>query len=93
MMSNLNIDRKQSGAGRDLIMNQEELAAYLDPSGEKITAWTIRTMRIKEGLPYFTAGRRILYRESSVLRWMDEQERAGRSAGKEELAYGIRRVE
>ena len=76
----------------DVVLNGKELAARLDPTGKHVTEWTIRRWRLKDDLPCISAGGRFLFRLSSVLRWMDEQERGG-TANKEEIKMGVRRID
>jgi hypothetical protein len=57
-----------------VVLNDKELALKLDPSGKIITTWTIRNWRLQGNLPYFQVGKRIFYRLSSVLSWMNDKE-------------------
>ena len=74
----------------EVVLNDKELAARLDPTGLHITPWTIRRWRLAGGLPCLAVGRRYLFRLSSVLRWMDEREQVG--AGCESVVQGIQRI-
>ena len=51
------------------IHTEKELAGFFG-----ISSWTIRTWRLKAGLPYFRTAGRIFYREDSVLEWMKNEE-------------------
>ena len=52
------------------ILTEKELASRLG-----VSPWTIRTWRIKAGLPYFGTAGRIFYREAAVLDWMEQEEK------------------
>ena len=51
------------------ILTEKELANLLEMS-----PWTVRSWRIKSGLPHFLIGQRIFYRLDSVERWIAEAE-------------------
>lgn len=50
-------------------LSEEELAEALD-----LSYWTVRQMRLRQGLPHIRCGRRIFYRMSVVNDWFSQQE-------------------
>ncbi|WP_196601161.1 helix-turn-helix domain-containing protein [Pectinatus frisingensis] len=52
------------------ILTEKELSEKLG-----ISYWTVRSWRLQLGLPHFRTAGRIFYRWSSVINWMDDQER------------------
>jgi hypothetical protein len=52
------------------ILSEKQLAAEL-----QLSAWTVRSLRLQAGLPYFRTAGRIFYRMSSVIEWMSEEEK------------------
>ncbi|GMB02048.1 helix-turn-helix domain-containing protein [Pelosinus sp. IPA-1] len=71
------------------IVNDKELAKILDPTGKIITPWALRTWRLQGGMPSFSVGRRIFFRLSSVLAWIDQKEKGAQVA--EPAQYGMLR--
>ena len=53
------------------ILSEKELAAQLGMS-----YWTIRDLRLRQGLPHFRCGKKVLYRLTTVLEWIEQQEYA-----------------
>lgn len=51
------------------ILTEKELANLLE-----LSPWTVRSWRIKSGLPHFQIGQRIFYRLDSVERWIEQAE-------------------
>ena len=51
------------------VLSEKELAELLH-----ISKWTVRSWRLKGGLPFIQVGRRIFYQMESVQRWMNEVE-------------------
>ena len=58
------------------ILSEKELAAQLGMS-----YWTIRDLRLRQGLPHFQCGRKVLYRLTTVLEWINQQEQASTQRG------------
>lgn len=58
------------------LLNMEEAARYIDPSGEKITKWTIWRLYKEKKLPCVQTGRRVFFRSESIEKWLAEQEQA-----------------
>ena len=56
-------------------LSEQEVAEYLG-----LSYWSVRQMRLQQGLPHFKCGRRIFYRQESVQRWLDQQEQCASSA-------------
>jgi excisionase family DNA binding protein len=52
-----------------LTLNAKEAAEILG-----ISYWLILELAKKGGIPHVRAGNRVLFRESSLLQWLDEQE-------------------
>ena len=52
------------------VLTESELGEVLG-----LSKWTVRGMRLKEGMVHFTVGHRIFYRLESVLAWIDDKER------------------
>ena len=50
-------------------LSEQEVAEYLG-----LSYWSVRQMRLQQGLPHFKCGRRIFYRQESVQRWLEQQE-------------------
>ena len=69
----------------DSVLNDKELAKALDPTGKIVTPWSIRKWRLEGGMPSFSVGHRVFFRLSSVLNWIDEQEKGKK---KPEPEYG-----
>ena len=55
----------------DKLLNEKDLAQELG-----ISTWSVRYWRFKKGLPCIKAGRRIFYRMSTVLQWLENNEKA-----------------
>lgn len=53
----------------DHLLTEKELAAILG-----ISHWTVRKMRLQDGLPFIQTGSRIYYRLEKVNSWMTQQE-------------------
>lgn len=51
------------------VLSEKELADELG-----ISPWTVRSLRLKLGLPHFRTSRRIFYRLDTVQTWMTAQE-------------------
>lgn len=51
------------------VLSEKELAELLH-----ISKWTVRSWRLKGGLPFIQVGRRIFYQMESVQKWMNEVE-------------------
>ncbi|MBP2640968.1 MAG: Helix-turn-helix domain [Firmicutes bacterium] len=51
------------------MLSEKELAEILG-----LSPWTVRTMRLREGLPFLRGGSRIFYRLEKVKSWMENQE-------------------
>ena len=58
------------------VLSERELAAQLG-----ISYWTIRELRLRQGLPHFQCGRKVLYRLATVLEWIEQQEYASTQRG------------
>ena len=58
------------------ILSEKELAAQLGMS-----YWTIRDLRLRQGLPHFRCGKKVLYRLITVLEWIEQQEYASTQRG------------
>ena len=58
------------------ILSERELAAQLG-----ISYWTIRELRLRQGLPHFRCGKKVLYRLITVLEWIEQQEYASTQRG------------
>ena len=39
-----------------------------------LSYWSVRQLRLQQGLPHFKCGRRIFYRLETVERWLEQQE-------------------
>ena len=53
------------------ILSEKELAAQLGMS-----YWTIRDLRLRQSLPHFRCGKKVLYRLTTILEWIEQQEQA-----------------
>jgi hypothetical protein len=51
------------------LLSEKELSKILG-----LSPWTVRTMRLREGMPFLQSGSRIFYRLEKVKSWMDKQE-------------------
>jgi len=51
------------------LISERELANTLG-----LSYWTVRTMRLQEGLPFIKSGSRVFYRLDKVKEWMTKQE-------------------
>lgn len=58
------------------ILSERELAEDLG-----LSPWSVRTLRLKSGLPHTRTHGRVLYRLDSVVRWFEQNEQ---SCGKQE---------
>ena len=50
-------------------LSEQELAVELG-----LSYWTVRQLRLQEGLPHFCCGRRVFYRWASVNDWLNQKE-------------------
>ena len=50
-------------------LSEQEVAEYLG-----LSYWSVRQMRLQQGLPHFKCGRRVFYRMETVQNWLDQQE-------------------
>lgn len=50
------------------VMSESELSEYLH-----LPRWTIRSLRLKRGLPYFRTDRRVFYCLESVIDWIRQE--------------------
>ncbi len=50
------------------ILTEAELAAYLH-----LPRWTIRSLRLQQGLPYFRTARRVFYCLEDVITWIHQE--------------------
>ena len=53
------------------VLSERELAAQLGMS-----YWTIRDLRLRQSLPHFRCGKKVLYRLTTILEWIEQQEQA-----------------
>lgn len=51
------------------LLSEKELSQILG-----LSPWTVRTMRLREGMPFIQSGSRIFYRLEKVKSWLDKQE-------------------
>jgi hypothetical protein len=51
--------------------SEQELAKKLD-----LSYWSVRHLRLQQGLPHFKCGRRVFYRMETVQKWFDSQEQS-----------------
>lgn len=51
------------------VLTEKELASELG-----LSPWTVRTLRLQQGLPHFRTAGRIFYRLESVQQWISQQE-------------------
>ena len=58
------------------VLSERELAAQLGMS-----YWTIRDLRLRQSLPHFRCGKKVLYRLTTVLEWIEQQEYASTQRG------------
>ena len=58
------------------VFSEKGLADYLN-----ISPWTIRSWRLKGGLPHFRVSRKIFYRLEAVLEWMKSEEDRHHNSG------------
>ena len=67
----LPIKRKRRNQMTNLnkVLSENELAQHLG-----LSPWTIRNLRLQQGLPHFRTSGRIFYRLASVEAWMSEKE-------------------
>ena len=54
------------------LLSEAELASSLG-----LSPWTVRRLRLNEGLPVIAIAGRYFYRHESVLRWFEERETSG----------------
>lgn len=71
---------------QNTVLTEKELAQRLG-----LSSWTVRRMRIQEGLTHFKIGHRIFYRLESVLEWINVRE-AGNNGAEQEPSIGMLRV-
>lgn len=57
-----------------------------------LSEWSIYNLARKRMIPHVRVGRRVLFRRTSLLAWLDERERAS-VAGEQEPISKIRRVQ
>ncbi len=50
-------------------LSEQEVAESLG-----LSYWSVRQMRLQQGLPHFKCGRRIFYRLQTVQNWLEKQE-------------------
>lgn len=50
-------------------LNEHELASILN-----LSYWTVRQLRLQQGLPHVKCGRRVFYRWNTVQEWLTQQE-------------------
>lgn len=70
---------------QNTVLSEKELAQRLG-----LSSWTVRRMRIQEGLTHFMIGHRVFYRLESVLEWIGDRESSGSSASKESSVGTLR---
>ncbi|WP_037351375.1 helix-turn-helix domain-containing protein [Anaeroarcus burkinensis] len=76
------------------VVNDKELARFLDPSGKVVSSWVVRKWRLEGGLPFFQIGKRIFFNTESVGRWLKEQEQEHSGLKQMPPTYGVlRRIE
>ena len=51
------------------ILSEKELTKEL-----AMSRWTVRRMRLQEGMPYFTVGKSILYDLENVYKWIESKQ-------------------
>lgn len=56
------------------IVNRDELALDLDPTGKTITSWVVWKWYKEGGLPHIRVGRRVFFRTETVEKWLAEKE-------------------
>ena len=71
---------------QNTVLTEKELAQRLG-----LSSWTVRRMRIQEGLTHFKIGHRVFYRLESVLGWINARE-AGNTGTGQEPSIGMLRV-
>ena len=50
-------------------LSEQEVAETLG-----LSYWSVRQMRLQQGLPHFKCGRRVFYRLHTVQNWLEQQE-------------------
>ena len=50
-------------------LSEQEVAESLG-----LSYWSVRQMRLQQGLPHFKCGRRVFYRMETVQNWLEQQE-------------------
>lgn len=79
------------GGGRmnNHVLSERELAFQLG-----LSPWTVRTLRLQNGLPHIRTAGRIFYRLQTVQEWFTEQEKVNtRKVSPEPEQYGkLRRI-
>ena len=53
----------------DRCLSEQEVAETLG-----LSYWSVRQMRLQQGLPHFKCGRRIYYRLQTIQNWLEKQE-------------------
>lgn len=48
------------------VLTEKELAEKLN-----LSQWTVRRMRLQEGMPYFAIGKRIYYQLEKIFEWIE----------------------
>lgn len=71
---------------QNTVLTEKELAQKLG-----LSSWTVRRMRIQEGLTHFKIGHRVFYRLESVLGWINTRESSNNST-RQESSIGMLRV-
>ena len=61
-------EKNQENVPNIHILSETELAAYL-----RLPRWTIRSLRLKRGLPYFRTERRVFYCLEAVIDWIRQE--------------------
>lgn len=52
-------------------LSEQEVAESLG-----LSYWSVRQMRLQQGLPHFKCGRRVFYRMETVQNWLQQQEQS-----------------